>query len=114
MTTITVRTKIDRCYAGEADTYFTVVAETKSGRRFASMPYGEAPGMFPTLERAQRFATKVTAKGSIDPQHWVELDPIYGSAAWLAQATEAASYKIGLSEGWLKMDDVPEALQAYL
>lgn len=109
MTAITVRTKIARCYAGETEANtIALVAETRSGRRFLHSHN------FRTLEGAQRRAEAVKAKGTIDLAHWAELDPVYGSSSWLAQAAEAASYKIGMREGYVTYDQVPEALRAYL
>lgn len=110
MTTITVRTKINTCYAGQReDGLPIIVAETKSGRRFA------LAHVFSTVEGAQRRALAVKAKGSIDPSLWDELDPIYGSASWLALQAEAASYKIGMREGYIvDISQVPENLRAYL
>lgn len=108
------RTKIARCYAGEIENYFTVVAETKSGRRFASYPNGMGPGMFPTMERAQRFAEKVKAKGSINETHWLELDPVYGSEASADEQAEASMYAEALGRGVIAEADVPEVFRALL
>ena len=108
------RTKIINCYAGDTESYFTVIAETAEGRRLASFPNGTAPGMFPTLERAERFAARVDAAGSIDEQHWIELDPIYGSPAYEGQAFEAAAYAESLRSGAISEADVPDNLRTLL
>ena len=103
------RTKISRCYAGTCeDMSVGIVAETRSGARFT------LEHMFPTLDRAQRFAAKVTAKGSIDTGLWNELEPIYGTTAYLAKSAEAMSYRIAMREGYATIDIVPEDLRAYL
>lgn len=104
-----IRTKIARCYAGQREDGRPVIcAETRSGGRYMLMH------VFSTMEGAQRRAAAVTAKGSIDRDLWDELEPIYGTSAWTAMRAEAASYTIGLREGYATIDMVPEALRAYL
>ena len=103
------RTKINRCYAGTfEDMTVGIVAETRSGSRFV------LGHMFPTLDRAARFAAKVTATGSIDAEHWNETSPVYGSTAQLALEAEACSYAIAIREGYVQLDSVPDNLRAYL
>ena len=75
--------------AVETEAYFTVLAETSRGERYVLVN-----GIFPTEERAERFAAKVAAKGDIDLQYWADLHPAYGSEAWHEEnelAVEAAA-----------------------
>lgn len=103
------RTKISSCYAGETDVNtIAVVAETASGRRFLQLHD------FATLKSAQSFAGRVKATGSIAEQHWVELDPIYGSEASAEEQFEASLYSQALSSGWIGEADVPEAIRTLL
>jgi hypothetical protein len=103
------RTQIARCYSGETDiNTIAAIAETASGRRFLQLHN------FSTVESAQRFADRVKAAGSIDEQHWAELDPVYGSEASADEQAEASLYAEGLRSGVIGEADVPENIRTLL
>jgi hypothetical protein len=41
------------------------------------------------LAKAERLAERVRQAGKVDFQHWEEIDPAYGSEAYVSQGTEA-------------------------
>jgi hypothetical protein len=41
------------------------------------------------LTEAECLAERVRSKGAVDLQHWDEIDPAYGSEAYVSQGTEA-------------------------
>lgn len=103
------RTKIDCSYAGDTGLgYFSVVAETSYGRRFLHLHN------FQSLEKAERTVARVINSGSIDEQHWAELEPIYGTDASADEQFEASVYAEGLRNGVIGEADVPDCLRALL
>lgn len=70
---------------------FYVFAEDEQGYRWAHQhtfctkqgrdPQGDAA-------RAQALCDRITASGSIDFQYWTEIDPCYGSPAYIKEGVE--------------------------
>jgi len=82
--------------------FFDVIVETADGRRWArGASYAnrewlrddehEFGGFFAWVDgeqAANRLAKRIEAADQIDLTHWHEIDPCYGSAAYIAQDTE--------------------------
>ena len=46
------------------------------------------------LAEAERLAERVRSKGAVDFQYWDEVDPAYGSEAYVSQGTEAKRVQV--------------------
>lgn len=104
-----IRTNIDCCYAGTTDVSTNaVVAETGSGRRFLHTHN------FATLAGAERMVARVIEAGYINEDHWVEIDPVYGSEAFSDQEAEAYIYAEALRAGHITEAEVPDVIRTLL
>jgi len=110
---------------------FFVQFVTSKGRRFrheVSYPAAELVNdpedgpyyrrVWDAADRAEAFAGRVRARlaagGKLNVDHWVEVDPVYGSDAYIAfEASEIAPAKDYILRGG-SLDDISSSIRALL
>ena len=89
---------------------FDVEAETPEGRRFHLI----ASHLLEDEGQADRLVRRVLEVGSIDPDHWVEGYPAYGSPAFVSQEAVASRWAGRVREGHCDLDSVPDCYRSLL
>lgn len=87
---------------------FCVMAEASDGMRYI------LNHSFTCSRRARGMAMKVQLHGSIDPTHWTETYPRYGSGASENELAEAAMYEQSLANGVGDITMVPDSIRALI
>ena len=93
----------------EGNGYYCVVAEAANGARFVLTGF-----VTRDKDRAYRMGDRVSAKGSINADLWVDGYPRYGSEAYEAEAAEAYMYAGAIRAGLAHEDDAPSNIRTLL